>query len=327
MDIDFVFWNLVGPVLRFPICLAVIISTFTNLDLEKTYLPLVGFSTVLSFGVWLNGRFKTRGNWVPLDQMKNATCVVTGGSSGLGLALVKTLLSRFKNAKVVIVDINTPQIADPRLTFYNCDLNNRLGVERTLSLIKKSHTKVDVLINNAGVRSKYKTYQTLQREEVDQVFQINVFAPMRFIQELIPKDPAKCQFYCVTVASALGVCPPAHASCYGASKAASIAFHEAWTQELRPGDKIRTLLVTPGQLSTKMFGGFVPPQQFFAPLVQPDELARVIVENCRIGARGEISAPLYANFMGLMRVFPYILNHYARRLSGIDSSLPSAEPH
>ncbi|SCU97676.1 LAFA_0G12640g1_1 [Lachancea sp. 'fantastica'] len=325
MDIDLIFWSFVIPVLRFPVFLAVITSTFTRLNLEKMYLPLIGYSAIVSFAVWLNEFTKTRGNWVSLDRIDNATCVVTGGSNGLGLALVETFLARFDKIKVIVVDVNTPKQIDPRLTFYECDLNDRLSVERVLASINENHERIDVLINNAGVRSKYQNYLDLQRQDVDRVFQINVFAPMRFAQALSSKISGKSQFYCVTIASALGVCPPARASSYGASKAASIAFHEAWTQELSPNGKIRTLLVTPGQLRTQMFGGFEPPRQFFAPLVDPHTLAQRIVECCRLGVRGEISAPLYANFMGLMRILPYTLNYYARKISGIDSSLPAHE--
>ncbi|CEP61649.1 Tda5p LALA0_S03e07668g [Lachancea lanzarotensis] len=327
MDIDLIFRSFVYPVLRFPVFLAVIISTFTRLDLENFYLSLVGYSAVVSFVVWLNEHTKTRGEWVPLDKLDNSTCIVTGGSSGLGLALVETFLARFKNVNVVVVDIITPKLVNQRLSFYQCDLNDPVSVEITLGLIKKTHENIHVLINNAGVRSRYQGYLDLQRDEVDRVFQINVFAPMRFTQELSPETSAKSQFYCVTIASALGVCPPARGSSYGASKAASIAFHEAWTEELEINGNIRTLLVTPGQLRTQMFAGFEPPRQFFAPLVDPDVLAQRIVECCRLGVRGEISAPLYANFMGLMRVLPYMLNHYARRISGIDSSLPIHEPN
>ncbi|SCV04823.1 LANO_0G12706g1_1 [Lachancea nothofagi CBS 11611] len=327
MNIDLILESVVLPIIKYPIFLAVTISTYTNYNVEILYLPLVTFSALINLGIWLNKRFKVRGKWQDLDRVDSAICVVTGGSNGLGLAIVQEFLSKFVNVTVIVVDVAVPKVVHPRLVFYQCDLSEPSGVERILLLLRRNHPKIDVLINNAGIRSKYQNYLLVQREEAERVFQVNVFAPMRFVQELSPASNDKSQFYAVTVASALGVCAPARASCYGASKAASIAFHEAWTQEISYKNTIRTLLVTPGQMNTTMFGGFAPPKEFFAPLVHPEALARQIVEHCRTGTRGEISAPLYANFMGLMRVLPYGVNYYARKLSGIDSCLPTESMH
>ncbi|SCU98593.1 LADA_0H14136g1_1 [Lachancea dasiensis] len=322
MNIDQIIEIIVVPILRFPIVLV----AFTKF--ARWFDVLVFVYTVLVNALWwLNRRYKTRGRWQHLDLMGHATCVVTGGSKGLGSAVVNELLTRFANVQVIVVDIAPPKIINSRLTYYPCDLSNESSVNRTLDYIKKNHSKIDVLINNAGIRSKFQNYSDLHKDDVNRVFQVNVFTPMRFIQELSPRDDNNQQFYTVNVASTLGTCAPARASCYGASKAATIAFHEAWTQEIGPYNNFRTLLVMPGQLDTSMFSGFSPPKQFLAPLVDPKALAQRIVECCRTGQRGELCAPMYANFMGLVRVLPYAINQAARKFSGMDSCLPVEKTH
>ena len=136
------------------------------------------------------------------------------------------------NVTLISLDIEPPKKSFPNVYHYTCDLSNSSDVDQTLKIVKRNHGDVTVLINNAGIRAKYQNFRELSKEVADKVFQVNVFTPMRLVQELSPKAGDLRQFYAVTVASALGVCAPARGSCYGASKAAAIAFHEAWAQEL-----------------------------------------------------------------------------------------------
>lgn len=270
-----------------------------------------------------NTAYKLRGPWRSLRDVNGLNVVVTGGSKGLGSEIVKELLERFPNVHVIVVDINKPKVKNPRITFYQCDLSVVEEVEQVLQRIKTEQHSIDVLINNAGMRSKYQSMMNLEPEEIRKVFQVNVFTPIRFIQELGPSEYDK-QFYLVTIASALGIVAPAALSSYAATKSSAIAFHESWTFELDNMNffNVRTLLVLPGQLNTTMFQGFAPPRQFFAPVVNSRKLAQEIVANCEIGMRGVLCAPFYSNFMHLLKSLPYAVIHLARRISKMDSCLP-----
>ncbi|CAR22956.1 Tda5p [Lachancea thermotolerans CBS 6340] len=322
MNIDAIFNIFVLPLLRFPVVMVLIITSVTKHDFRGWLWPTVAYSLLLNTAVVANNKFKRRGPWVNLRKLENATCVVTGGSSGLGLAIIQQFISRIHNLKIVSLDVVPPKFTHPRLDFRDCDLSDPSSVDRVIKEIKKDYGEVHVLVNNAGIRGKYQNFCELQKKDVNCVFQVNVFSPMRLIQLLSPKKAEKRQFYAITIASTLGICTPARGSSYGASKAALISFHEAWTQELGDASNVRTLLVTPGQLDTAMFSGFEPPKQFFAPVVNPRELARQIVDKCSAGERGELSAPLYANFMGILRTLPYTAIYFARKASGMDSCLP-----
>lgn len=131
----------------------------------------------------------------------------------------------------------------------------------------------------------------------------------------------------VTVSSVLGKLGASHLSDYTAAKAGLIAMHNSLRAELASptapegAEYIRTILVTPGQLSTNLFSGVKTPSSFLGPIVEPVELAREIVRMIDAGASGHISMPLYARWIEWMHVLPVSLQRLARKLSGVDRAM------
>ena len=108
---------------------------------------------------------------------------------------------------------------------------------------------------------------------------------------------------------------------YTAAKAGLIALHASVTAELPSEADIKTLLVTPGQLSTPLFAGVRTPSNFFAPVVEPVEVAKEIIAAVDGGMSGEISLPLYARWIKLLGVLPPGLQQVIRWASGMDPSM------
>ena len=104
--------------------------------------------------------------------------------------------------------------------------------------------------------------------------------------------------------------------------------HHSLTAELRNSSnpharRIKTILVTPGQLSTAMFSRVRLPAyaKFLGPVVEPVELARVIVGMVDYGVGGEVSAPLYARWIEWVFVLPSSLQRVVRWVAGVDGSV------
>ena len=86
--------------------------------------------------------------------MNEKIAVITGGTSGIGLATAKNLIS--KNFKVIIIGKNYPKaqnvlnkINSTKLSFIQCDLSERNKIKNLIDELKNIG-KIDVLINNAG---------------------------------------------------------------------------------------------------------------------------------------------------------------------------------
>lgn len=81
------------------------------------------------------------------------------------------------------------------------------------------------------------------------------------------------------------------------------------------------VLVTPGQLGTRLFAGVKTPSSFLGPVVEAVELSKEIVRIVDEGVSGEVSLPLYAKWVGVLQVLPWSLQRVARWASGVDGAM------
>lgn len=295
-----------------------------GLNLRFLYLPFLAYSILLLGYLKLDLKYKLRGPWLSILDTSEPVCVITGGCGGLGHEIVKELLSRVKNLKIVIIDINEPDIKSlPQIDYLKCDLSNDVEVDNIISIIKERYPKINLLINNAAIRGRFSRLVSMPDKDIKHIFFVNVLSTVKLIQAFYPKD-LNHYYYVVNIASALGIVSPARASTYAASKAALISYHESWSYELlnERVQNVRTLLVLPGQMDTSMFSGFEPPRQFLAPVVKSHELGKEIVDHCISGKRGEICKPFYVNFMRLLKCLPDMLVEQLRGFSKMDECLP-----
>lgn len=135
----------------------------------------------------------------------------------------------------------------------------------------------------------------------------------------------------VTVASVLGHLGCANLAAYSSTKAALHAMHASLRADLRDlaatnpaAANVKTVLVAPGQLNTRMFGSVRTPSTIAAPVVEPIHLAREIIRYIDDGRSGEIETPLYAKYVGWLRVVPPGVRELARWASGMDRAMQDA---
>ncbi len=116
---------------------------------------------------------------------------------------------------------------------------------------------------------------------------------------------------------------------YSATKAGLLAFHASLKAELASSldsKNIKTLLVIPGQMATSMFAGIKTPSNFFAPVVEPIDMAKAIVKAVEDGRNDEIALPLYAGWIHLLGVLPVGLQRVMRAVVGLDRAMEGFDP-
>lgn len=126
------------------------------------------------------------------------------------------------------------------------------------------------------------------------------------------------------MSSVLGHLGAANLSAYTASKAALLALHHSLRAELAQNPQakeIKTILVTPGQMGTKMFAGVKTPSNFLAPIVTPAEIGKDIIRLIERGESGEIALPLYSRYIQILGVLPLGVQQIIRKLSGLDKAV------
>ena len=131
----------------------------------------------------------------------------------------------------------------------------------------------------------------------------------------------------ITVASVLGYLGPNQLTVYSGSKAALIAYHTSLSAELAsssmPKNSVKTILVTPGALTTPLFAGLQQNRfrDFFGPMVDVRELAMKIIWMIDQGEGGVIAMPAYARWIAWMGVLPAGLQKLARSVGGLDGAM------
>lgn len=126
----------------------------------------------------------------------------------------------------------------------------------------------------------------------------------------------------VTVSSVIGATGAAQLTDYAAAKAGVTALHKSLAAELRQTHpEIRTVLVTPGQISTPLFYGVQTPNAFFAPVVEPVDVAKEVIKAIDNGQNATIGSPLYARWIDWYNVLPIGVQAIVRRLAGVDVAM------
>jgi NAD(P)-dependent dehydrogenase (short-subunit alcohol dehydrogenase family) len=199
----------------------------------------------------------------------NKVWFVTGASKGLGLALVKKLLSEgYKVAATSrnlsdlnkAVDIHTEQFLPLAV-----NLTNEDSVQEAVELTVKTFGKIDVVVNNAGYGLLGGIEELTDREARDN-FEVNVFGSLNVIRKTLPYLRAQKSGHILNVSSIGGFTGAfAGGGIYCATKFAVNGFSETLSAEVAPFG-IKVTIVQPGYFRTNFLsaGSLVVPQNQIA---------------------------------------------------------------
>jgi short-subunit dehydrogenase len=171
------------------------------------------------------------------------TALVTGASSGIGLATAEALAAR--GYRVLGTSRHPETVAPHRgIEFLRLDLTEPDSIEALADRLKE----VDILVNNAG-ESQSGPFEELPDEALRRLFQINVLGPVRLTQLALPGMRERGYGRVVMVGSMLASFPLAYRSSYVATKAAIKGFSNGARHEFSPYGVWFTT-VEPGSIST-----------------------------------------------------------------------------
>lgn len=185
--------------------------------------------------------------------MKGATALVTGGSRGIGRAVVQRLIE--DGYEVLNFSRTAPKDLLPGETFESVDLGNPA---RTREAIGDWAAKKDILqlVNNAGMIHVGKI-EDITIEQIDDMVSLNLVAPLILTQGVLPAMRANNFGRIVNIGSraALG---KSGRTVYGGTKAGLIGMTRTWALETA-SQGITVNLVAPGPIETELFTASNPP--------------------------------------------------------------------
>jgi NAD(P)-dependent dehydrogenase (short-subunit alcohol dehydrogenase family) len=178
------------------------------------------------------------------------TWLITGVSRGLGRALAQAVLSRGETVLGTSRDGRVEwEPTAGTLHVLALDLTDAEAAARVVDEAYALTGHVDVLVNNAGY-TLLGALEDASDNEVQRLFSVNVFAPVRIIRAALPLLRAQGRGHIVNITSVQGLDPGAAVGAYAASKAAMDAFTQALAIEIEPLG-LRATAVAPGGLRTE----------------------------------------------------------------------------
>jgi NAD(P)-dependent dehydrogenase (short-subunit alcohol dehydrogenase family) len=210
---------------------------------------------------------------------------VTGGTSGLGLALVRELLGR--GARVAFLARTRERVEqvareNPGAHGIVGDVSEKNDIYPMAIQITGELGGLDVLINNASELgpTPLRLLSDTECEDLEHVFAANVFGPFRLTKALMGALAASARegrgAVVLNVTSDAAVNAYPNWGAYGSSKAALHHMSRIWNEE-HEGDGVRFLSLDPGDMDTPMHAAAIPDADP-ATLKRPEVSAREFVE-------------------------------------------------
>ncbi len=188
-------------------------------------------------------------------ELNGKIAVVTGGSKGIGLAIVRTLAD--EGAQVVAGALTTESMEGlERVDPVAVDLVEPGGSERLVAEAIDRYGRIDVLVNNVGgVKLRIEGFLSVTDADFEHSLQLNFFAALRATRAAVAAMIEQGQGAIVNVASVNSFFhPDGLVIDYGAAKAALLNLAKALSQELGPKG-IRINSVSPGPVATDLWLG------------------------------------------------------------------------
>jgi 3-oxoacyl-[acyl-carrier protein] reductase len=210
--------------------------------------------------------------------LEGRVIVVTGGSSGIGLATARRAVAL--GAAVAILDV-TP--GPPDLISIECDVSSQSDVARSVGKVVQTVGAVSGLVNNAGVIRSGR-FEDLTLESWQRTIEVNLTGAFNCVRAALPHLRGTQRASIVNVSSIGGRLRSFTGDiAYASSKAGLIAFTRHLAAELSR-DGIRVNCVCPGAVETQMYRDVAEPSlrrdlEDRVPLgraAQPEEIASVI---------------------------------------------------
>jgi NAD(P)-dependent dehydrogenase (short-subunit alcohol dehydrogenase family) len=186
------------------------------------------------------------------NRFQGKVVVVTGGTSGIGLAAARAFSQ--EGASVFVTGRRQEQIGG-RVTGVRADVANLADLDRLYDAVQQKHAQIDVVFANAG-GGEFAPLGAITEEHYHRTFDTNVKGTIFTVQKALPllKDGASI----VLNSSNAGSSGTPAFSVYGASKAAVRNLARSWILDLKER-RIRVNVVSPGPTETTglndVFGG------------------------------------------------------------------------
>ena len=213
--------------------------------------------------------------------LKGQVAVVTGGSGGIGKAVVKKLAHEGVNLILAgrrkeALDVLCEEYGNlTEIQGVKCDVTKREDLEKLVKAAEDKYGKIDILINGAGVSSQYPFWEQ-PIEDIEMVMATNYYSYVALTRMAVPlmKDKGRGHIVNITSGSVMVDPPPRNFIVYTSLKVALRAFAKGLFWEMRDfGIKVTSIF--PGVTRTPLTGKLKDISD--DRLMEPDAVAESVI--------------------------------------------------
>lgn len=237
---------------------------------------------------------------------RKKVALITGGSSGIGLAIAKKFLDNNYTVAVTGRNLSKLQKAKgqlPALHIEQSDVTSEVEVRALVLKMEQSFGGIDVLFNNAGIMNLVDAGN--EQEQLEHQFneiEINFHAPIRMLHYFLPQLKKSDNGTLINTSSGLAYVPFAQAPTYSGTKT---ALH-FWTMAIRPQLKphnIRVVELLPPVVDTPLAQGADIAKDDNLKPMPPEKLANIFWKDFTKG-KDEITPGISRQLKFMSRLAP-----------------------
>ncbi len=191
-------------------------------------------------------------------RLNGHTILITGGTSGIGLALAERFLAHGND--LIIVGRDSQKLDNlrgkyPAIVVYQCDISRNDEREKLVAVVREKHPKLNMLINNAGIQYQYSFPEGAATEGcIREEIETNFLAPIDLCAKLLPVLQQHPEAAIINVSSGLGLVPKRSAPVYCGTKAGLHIFSKALRYQLEHSS-VKVFEIIPPLVDTAMTAG------------------------------------------------------------------------
>jgi 3-oxoacyl-[acyl-carrier protein] reductase len=214
-----------------------------------------------------------------MSRLQDRVAVITGGSSGIGLAIASSLVA--EGMSVAICARNAQKLRQAAKALEKnggnvmampADVSMADQVDVLIRQVKNAFGRIDLLVNNAGI-GRLKSIADSTEAEWDQVQAINLKGTFLCTKAVLPIMKRQRSGYIVNIASLAGKIGFGDAAAYSASKFGVVGLTESLLEEAIQHN-IKATAICPGYVATPMVQGASVPLKEMIP---PEDIGRLVV--------------------------------------------------
>lgn len=199
-----------------------------------------------------------------MNRLQDRVAVVTGGSQGIGKAIVEQFIQEGANVAIWDIDLEKAQAIqqnlDPegtRIKTYQVNVGDHEKVSETMNQTHADFGRIDILVNNAGI-TRDSSLKKMTMEQWQQVIEVNLNGVFYCVKAAFPFMAAQNYGRIINASSVVGIQGNFGQTNYVATKAGVIGMTKVWAREFgRKGITVNA--IAPGFINTEMMSTIPAP--------------------------------------------------------------------